>query len=114
MGSLNILGSQLRRHYLSLGPDCIRDEKIWQEMVESILSKEGIAPITPRHRQVMSIVRKSYLERERAPSVRELCTLAGLTLSDFFALYPDWPHTLFIVDSIVSQVLGIPIWQMDC
>ncbi|MFZ5754812.1 MAG: TusE/DsrC/DsvC family sulfur relay protein [Bacillota bacterium] len=114
MRGLNLLGSQLRRRYLAIGPDCIKEDSLWEEMVQEILKKEGIETISPRHRQVMDYVRKYYLEKERAPSVRELCSLTGLSLGEFFALFSDWPHTLFFLDSIVSQVLGIPVWQVEC
>ncbi|ATW27521.1 TusE/DsrC/DsvC family sulfur relay protein [Candidatus Formimonas warabiya] len=113
MSRFNILGSQIRRHYLYLGAICVEDEKIWQEMTECILTKEGIDPITPRHREIMAFLRQYYLERQRSPSVREICAQTNSTSGDFFALFSDWPHTLFVINSIVSQVLGIPFWHTE-
>ncbi|MFZ7103900.1 MAG: TusE/DsrC/DsvC family sulfur relay protein [Peptococcaceae bacterium] len=102
-----------RRKYLAMGPCCIREEKIWSKVVEDILQRENIQPITPEHYAVMNCVRKFYLEQERAPSVREICDDTGFKLGIFFALFPDWPHTLFITDSIVSVVLGLPVWNVE-
>ncbi|CAA7603306.1 DsrC-like domain protein [Acididesulfobacillus acetoxydans] len=114
MSRFSILSSAVRRHYLSLGPVCVKDENIWDEMISKILVKEGIAVITSEHRKVMAAVRTSYLERERAPSVKEICELTGLTLSAFFNLYTDWAHTIFVIDGIVSTVLGIPFGSFEC
>lgn len=102
-----------RRRYLGMGPCCVKEDKIWDELVQDVLKREGIKPITNDHYKVLTQVRTYYLERERAPSVREICSQSGLSLADFFALFPDWPHTLFIVDSIVAVVLGIPVWNVE-
>jgi len=102
-----------RRHYLAMGPRCVREEEVWQKLVDDVLKREGISPVTPNHYQVLAQVRTYYLEKERAPSVKEICSNTGLSLGDFFALFPDWPHTLFIIDSIAAVVLDIPIWNVE-
>ncbi|KJS81770.1 MAG: hypothetical protein JM58_16190 [Peptococcaceae bacterium BICA1-8] len=102
-----------RRRYLSMGARCIKDGEIWKQVVQDVLKRDNINPITSRHHDVMNCVRKYYLEKERAPSVVEICEFTGLTLKDFFSLFQDWPHTLFITDSIVSLVLGIPVWNVE-
>ncbi|NLW25667.1 MAG: hypothetical protein GXY91_10615 [Clostridia bacterium] len=101
-----------RRHYLSMGCQCVKDENKWKEMVHDVLKRENIMP-TPEHYKVLDLVRYFYLEKERAPSVKEICEYNGLSFSEFFSLFPDWPHTLFIIDSIVAIVLDIPIWNVE-
>ncbi|MBZ4688116.1 MAG: dissimilatory sulfite reductase related protein [Clostridia bacterium] len=104
--------SLIRRRYLAKGPRCIKDEKIWDELVNDVLTKlENITTVTSEHHQVMSCVRKYYLDKERAPTVREICSATGFSLDKFFDLFPDWPHTLFNIDCIVCTVLGIPYWN---
>jgi len=112
MGRL-ILGSQVMRHYQSKGPACVEDENIWQEMTECILTKEGISPITSKHREIMAQVRKSFLNLERAPGVSEICTQSSITKSEFFALFPDWAHTLYVISMIVCYVMRIPLLQIE-
>lgn len=107
--------SFIRRRYLAKGPSCIHEEKIWDQLVSDVLTKlEGIDPVTSEHRLVLSYVREYYLNKKRAPSVREICSLTGLSLDKFFSLFPDWPHTLFNIDCIVCTVLGLPFWNVEC
>jgi len=102
-----------RRKYLAMGSCCIQEQEIWDKVVADIMQREKIHPVTPGHVQVMDCVRKFYLEKERAPSVQEICNYTGLSLESFFSLFPDWPHTLFLTDSIASLVLGLPIWNVE-
>lgn len=104
--------SGFRRHYLAMGSQCIYDEKTWQELVQDVLKRENIKP-HKEHFEVMNCVRRFYLKNERAPSVGEICNYTGISLEDFFILFPDWLHTLFIADSIVSIVLEIPVWNVE-
>lgn len=102
-----------RRRYLAMGSRCITEEDVWHELVQDVLKREGITPVTSDHYKVLLNVRNYYLEKKRAPTVREICSNTGLSFGEFFALFPDWPHTLFIIDSIVAVVLEIAIWNVE-
>ncbi|KUO66353.1 MAG: hypothetical protein APF84_18170 [Gracilibacter sp. BRH_c7a] len=106
--------SSIRRKFLAKGTSCITDEHIWKQMVYKVLTKlEKISPVTDQHYLVMRYVREYYLKKNRAPSVKEICTLTGFSMAEFFALFPDWPHTLFNLDCIVCTVLGLPYWNFE-
>jgi len=108
-----MLWSTLRKKYMDQGPSCIKDEQVWEELVHNILTKvEKIDPITAEHYLVMKYVRQYYLEKKRAPSVKEICTLTEFSMDKFLGLFPDWPHTLFNIDRIVCIVLGLPCWNI--
>lgn len=96
-----------------MGSCCVTKDEIWNELVLDVLNREGISPVNLDHFRVLTEVRTYYLKKERAPSVKEICANTGLSLGEFFALFPDWPHTLFIIDSIVAVVLNIPIWNVE-
>ena len=106
--------SSIRRKYMAKGQACIRDEQIWEQLVYRILTKlENIDPVIDEHYLVMKHVRTYYLEKGRAPSVKEICTLTGFSMDKFFGLFPDWPHTLFNIDCIVCAVLGLPSCNVE-
>lgn len=104
--------TNIRNHYLALGSCCIKNEETWWKFVEDVFKRENITA-TPEHYQVLDCVRSFYLEKDRAPSVGEICSYTGIPMERFFTLFQDWLHTLFIVDNIVSNVLEIPIWNVE-
>ncbi|MBS3970859.1 MAG: TusE/DsrC/DsvC family sulfur relay protein [Clostridia bacterium] len=114
-GGLNFFSSSLaRREFMIKGPTCVKDEQIWEQLVHEVLTHlEKVERVTDEHYIVMGHVRKYYLEKGRAPSIFEICTLTGFSMKQFLELFPDWPHTLFNIDFIVCTVLDLPLWNIE-
>jgi TusE/DsrC/DsvC family sulfur relay protein len=75
----------------------------WNEQVAVEIAREGgIATLTDRHWQVISFMRKVYLESGAAPSIRSLGKSSGVPIKELYELFPKGPAKL------AAKIGGIP------
>jgi len=75
----------------------------WNEpMAEEIARENGIDHLTDRHWQVVSFMRKTYLETGAAPSIRTLGKVSGVSIKELYELFPKGPAKL------AAKIGGIP------
>ena len=75
----------------------------WNEaMAEEIARESGIDHLTDRHWQVVSFMRKTYLETGAAPSIRTLGKVSGVSIKELYELFPKGPAKL------AAKIGGIP------
>jgi tRNA 2-thiouridine synthesizing protein E len=75
----------------------------WNEqMAEEIARANGIDQLTDRHWQVVSFMRKTYLETGSAPSIRSLGKTSGVPIKELYELFPKGPAKL------AAKIGGIP------
>lgn len=79
------------------------DPSAWTEEVAEELAREsGIPELTPRHWQVVSYMRTTYLETGQAPSIRSLGKQSGVPIKELYQLFPKGPAKL------AARIGGIP------
>ena len=79
------------------------DPSAWTEEVADELAREsGIPELTPRHWQVVSYMRTTYLETGQAPSIRSLGKQSGVPIKELYELFPKGPAKL------AARIGGIP------
>jgi tRNA 2-thiouridine synthesizing protein E len=79
------------------------DPSAWTEEVAEELAREsGIPELTPRHWQIVTYMRTTYLETGQAPSIRSLGTQSGVPIKELYELFPKGPAKL------AARIGGIP------
>ena len=79
-----------------------RPEQWTAEMAPAIAKESGVDELTPRHWQVISFMRKEYLEKGDSPSVRMLGKTSGVPVKELYQLFPKGPAKL------AAKIAGIP------
>lgn len=75
----------------------------WSEAIAvEIARAEGIDPLTPRHWQVINLMRTEFFEHGTGPSVRALGKTSGVTVKELYQLFPKGPAKL------AAKIAGIP------
>ena len=77
-------------------------EQWTEEMAPEIARENGIDPLTDRHWQVITFMRRSYLENGAAPSIRTLGKVSGVPIKELYQLFPKGPAKL------AAKIAGIP------
>jgi tRNA 2-thiouridine synthesizing protein E len=79
------------------------DPAQWTEELAAAIAREnGIPELTPRHWQVVSYMRTTYLDTGQAPSIRSLGKQSGVPIKELYALFPKGPAKL------AAKIGGIP------
>ena len=79
------------------------DPQEWtEEMASEIARDSGIDELTDRHWQVISYMRRTYLETGSAPSIRTLGKASGVPIKELYQLFPKGPAKL------AAKIAGIP------
>ena len=64
----------------------------WNENVAGDLAiEEGIEKLTDRHWIVINFMRKEFVEKGDAPSIRKLTKESGVDTKELYALFPKGP-----------------------
>jgi TusE/DsrC/DsvC family sulfur relay protein len=75
----------------------------WSEdMARAIAAESGIPELTDRHWQVVSYMRKTYLDTGSAPTIRTLGKTSGVPIKGLYQLFPKGPAKL------AAKIAGIP------
>ena len=81
----------------------LTDPTQWNEALAAEIARDaGIPELTPRHWQVVSYMRTTYLETGQAPSIRSLGKQSGVPIKELYALFPKGPAKL------AAKIGGIP------
>jgi tRNA 2-thiouridine synthesizing protein E len=79
------------------------DPSAWTEEVAEELAREsGIPELTPRHWQIVTYMRTTYLETGQAPSIRSLGKQSGVPIKELYGLFRKGPAKL------AARIGGIP------
>jgi len=75
----------------------------WSEELAAELAKEeGIDELSDRHWAVINLMRKEYLEKGDAPSIRKLTKQSGVPIKELYQLFPKGPAKK------AARIAGIP------
>jgi TusE/DsrC/DsvC family sulfur relay protein len=80
----------------------VHPEDWTHELAKEIAAANGIPELTDRHWQVIEFMRKTFLERGEAPSIRTLGKASGVPIKELYQLFPKGPAKL------AAKVGGIP------
>ena len=81
----------------------LTDPQQWNEAIAAEIAREsGISELTPRHWQVVTFMRESYLANGEAPSIRSLGKASGVAIKELYVLFPKGPAKL------AAKIGGIP------
>jgi len=99
MATVELLGKQIElddEGYLKNTDD-------WNEdIAREIAREEGIGDLTDRHWAVINLMRKEYLEKGDAPSIRRLTKESGVPTKELYQLFPKGPAKK------AARIAGIP------
>jgi dissimilatory sulfite reductase related protein len=77
--------------------------KDWtEETAKELAVEEGIDALTDRHWKVISLMRKEFIEKGDAPSIRRLTKESGVETKELYALFPKGPAKK------AAKIAGIP------
>jgi len=81
----------------------LTDADAWNEQIAQEIAREnGIEDLTDRHWQVISYMRRTYIETGSAPSIRSLGKASGVPIKELYQLFPKGPAKL------AAKIGGIP------
>ena len=81
----------------------VLDAEHWnQQIAESIARDNGVNDLTDRHWQVISAMRRAFVQRGSTPSLRMLNRVSGVPIEELYRLFPIGPSRL------VAKIAGIP------
>ena len=81
----------------------LANPKDWtEEIAKELAREENIEPLTERHWSVINLMRKEYLEKGDAPSIRRLTKESGVDTKELYALFPKGPAKK------AAKIAGIP------
>ena len=77
--------------------------KEWtEETAKDLAAEEGIEALTERHWKVINLMRKEFLEKGDAPSIRKLTKESGIDTKELYALFSIGPAKK------AAKIAGIP------
>jgi TusE/DsrC/DsvC family sulfur relay protein len=77
--------------------------KEWSEDIAKELAiEEGIETLADRHWKVINLMRKEFIEKGDAPSIRRLTKESGVETKELYALFPKGPAKK------AAKIAGIP------
>lgn len=75
----------------------------WNEdMARELAREEGIPELTERHWAIISLMRKEFLEKGDAPSIRRLTKESGVPIKELYQLFPKGPAKK------AARIAGVP------
>lgn len=75
----------------------------WSEdIARELAMQEGIRDLTDRHWAVINLMRKEYLDKGDAPSIRRLTKESGVPIKELYVLFPKGPAKK------AARIAGIP------
>jgi TusE/DsrC/DsvC family sulfur relay protein len=77
-------------------------EQWTEQMVPDLARREGIDTLTDDHWQVIRFMRAQYLANGTGPSVRVLGKTSGVSIKEFYQLFPKGPA------KTAAKIAGIP------
>jgi len=77
-------------------------ERWSQQIAERIACDNEINDLTDRHWQVISSMRRAFVQRGSTPSLRMLSRVSGVPIEELYRLFPIGPSRL------VAKIAGIP------
>jgi TusE/DsrC/DsvC family sulfur relay protein len=80
----------------------VHPEQWTEDMVPDLARREGIDPLTERHRQVIRFMRSAFLAKGTGPTVRVLGKESGVSIKELYELFPKGPA------KIAARIAGIP------
>jgi len=81
----------------------LANPKEWsEEIAKELAQEEGIHTLTERHWKVVNLMRKEFLEKGDAPSIRRLTKESGVDTKELYALFPKGPAKK------AAKIAGIP------
>ncbi len=81
----------------------LKDPSDWSEdIARELAHEEGIGDLTDRHWAVVNLMRKEYLEKGDAPSIRRLTKESGVPIKELYELFPKGPAKK------AARIAGIP------
>ncbi len=81
----------------------LKDLNAWNEDVAKELAlAEGIEQLTERHWTVINFMRKEFIEKGDAPSIRRLTKESGVPTKELYALFPKGPAKK------AAKIAGLP------
>jgi TusE/DsrC/DsvC family sulfur relay protein len=79
------------------------DPHQWTEQMAGEIARDnGVDELTDRHWIVIRFMRKAYLEKGSAPSIRTLGKVSGVPIKELYQLFPKGPAKL------AAKIAGIP------
>ena len=79
------------------------DAEQWDEQVAARIAREnGVPELTPRHWQVVTFMRDTFLRTGMAPTIRSLGKESGVPVKELYELFPKGPAKL------AAKIGGIP------
>lgn len=99
MSTVELIGKQVElddQGYLKNPSD-------WSEdMARELAEEEGIDKLTDRHWAIINLMRKEYLEKGDAPSIRRLTKESGVSIKELYQLFPKGPAKK------AARIAGVP------
>jgi TusE/DsrC/DsvC family sulfur relay protein len=72
-----------------------------KEIAVDLAKEEGISELTPAHWKVIEFCRQDGAANGKAPTLRRITTMAGVSTKEMFALFPKGPAKK------VSRIAGL-------
>ncbi len=64
----------------------------WTRDIAAVMAKEdGVGELTPEHWKVIDFCREDAKSNGKAPTLRRISTMGGVTTKELFALFPKGP-----------------------
>ncbi|RMD49470.1 MAG: TusE/DsrC/DsvC family sulfur relay protein [Ignavibacteria bacterium] len=99
MATIEILGKQLEVD----ADGNLANLNDWNEEVAKELAKmEGIEELTEKHWMVINFMRKQFVEKGDAPSIRKLTKESGVSTKELYELFPKGPAKK------AAKIAGLP------
>jgi dissimilatory sulfite reductase related protein len=77
--------------------------KDWtEEIARELAVEEGIGELNDRHWKIINLMRKEFIEKGDAPSIRRLTKESGVETKELYALFPKGPAKK------AAKIAGIP------
>jgi dissimilatory sulfite reductase related protein len=80
----------------------VHPEQWTEAMASELARREGIENICDAHWKVLRFMRREYLEKGTAPTVRVLGKTSGVSVKELYQLFPKGPA------KIAAKIAGIP------
>lgn len=80
----------------------LKNSSDWSEDVAKELAREEGIDLTERHWIIIKVMRKEYLEKGDAPSVRRLTRESGVPIKELYELFPKGPAKK------AARIAGVP------
>ena len=81
----------------------LKDLNAWnEEIAQELALQEGIEQLTDRHWTIINFMRKEFIEKGDAPSIRRLTKESGVPTKELYALFPKGPAKK------AAKIAGLP------